>query len=100
LADESRFGAVRTPAGKIADLESGGQAPGPTLNTLSICPAREFGDLTLKLRSENRVLWETRTAMSPDRPFSAVIDGLGTAHPLTLVIESGGEILLKKELVL
>jgi hypothetical protein len=38
--------------------------------------------------------------MSPDRPFTAAIDSLGTARPLTLTIESGGQILLKKELVL
>ena len=66
---------------------------------LTICPAREFNDLRLRLLTENRVLWEAWTAMSPDRPFSAVIDSLGTTQPLTLVIESGGEMLLKKEVV-
>ncbi len=65
---------------------------------LLICPAREFGGLTLRLISGDRVLWETHTAMSPDRPFSAEIDGLGAARPLTLIIESGGRILLKKDL--
>ena len=66
---------------------------------LTICPAREFNDLRLRLLTGNRVLWETRTAMSPDRPFSGAIDSLGAVRPLTLTIESGGEMLLKKEVV-
>jgi hypothetical protein len=63
---------------------------------MAICPAREFEDLRLRLIAGDQVLWETRTAMSPDRPFSAAVEGLGEARPLTLTIESGGRMLLKK----
>ena len=66
---------------------------------LSICPAREFSDVRLRLLASDRVLWESRTAMSPDRPFSALIESVGDALPLTLTIESEGRILLKKELL-
>jgi hypothetical protein len=68
--------------------------------TLSICPAREFADVTLRLLSGDQVVWETRAAMSPDRPFNGLIDGLGDVRPLTLVIESAGRTLLKRDLVL
>ena len=66
---------------------------------LTICPAHEFEDLRLRLLTGDRVVWETRAAMTPDRPFSALIDGLGkVARPLTLTIEAGGRLLLKKGL--
>jgi hypothetical protein len=65
---------------------------------LAICPARAFDGLRLRLLAGERVLWETRTAMSPDRPFEAFVDSLGDARPVTLVIESGRRILLKKDL--
>ncbi len=38
--------------------------------------------------------------MSPDRPFSALIDSVDDVHPLTLTIESAGRTLLKKDLTL
>jgi hypothetical protein len=66
---------------------------------LAVCPARTFTDLRLRLRSGDRTLWETRAFMSPDRPFEVLIDGLAGARPLTLVIESGRRILLKKDLL-
>jgi len=65
---------------------------------LAICPARGFADLRLRLLAGDRALWETRTSMSPDRPFSVLIDSVGDTRPLTLIIESGGRVLLKKDL--
>jgi hypothetical protein len=52
----------------------------------------------MRLMSGDRTVWETRASISPDRPFEALIDGLGDARPLTLVIECARRILLKKDL--
>ncbi len=65
---------------------------------LAVCPARACIGLRMRLTSGDRTLWEARASMSPDRPFEALIDGLGDARPLTLVIESGRRVLLKKDL--
>ena len=64
---------------------------------LAICPARAFADLRLRLSAGDRVLWEARSAMSPDRPFEALVDGGEAAGPLTLVIESGRRMLFKRD---
>lgn len=65
---------------------------------LTICPAREFNGLSLRLLAGGRVLWQAQADISPDRPFGARIEGLGNARPVTLIIESAGKILLSKEI--
>ncbi len=64
---------------------------------LAICPARAFADLRLRLLAGERVIRETRTSMSPDRPFEALVDDPAGAGPLTLVIEAGRRTLFKRD---
>lgn len=61
-----------------------------------ICPARAFDGLRLRLLAGERIIRETRTSMSPDRPFEALVADPAAAGPLTLVIESGRRTLFKR----
>ncbi len=72
---------------------------GGGMSRLAVCTTRAFSDVRLRLTSSSRTLWEARSSLSPDRPFEALIDNLGDSRPLTLVIESGRRLLLKKDIV-
>jgi hypothetical protein len=72
---------------------------GGGMSRLAVCPTRAFIDLRMRLTSSDRTLWEARSSLSPDRPFEVLIDNPDDSRPLTLVIESGRRLLLKKDIV-